>query len=554
MIRRFSTTLSIPIVVAIAGCSSSSPETDYGPLPEGEWLDGASPQAVLESDLCAAPAPGASPLRRLSNAEYRNTLVELGLDPETVQTVTAKLPNEPESLGFRNGAETLSVNTLLAQQYQSIAQALAAEFAAPCSDADSDQACAKDFISELGLKTHRRPLTDEEKAAYLALYEQSRELDPVPRALEWVAEAMLQSPHFLYRVEIPDTTAVLPVTGYEMATRLAYTFWQSPPDAELLAAAKNGELETKKQVLAQARRLLRDERATRVYEFFEQWLDLDELDEIDRDPKLYPDLSPRLAQLLRAESRAFIEGLLRRGDATFEELLTAEYTYANAELAEHYGLEPVEGNAFVRVDAPGRFGILTQGTLAAHDGPTRSSIVRRGLKIRTDYLCQTVPAPPANVDLTLDGIGADLTQAERLEQHRKEPACATCHALIDPIGSTFEGFDAVGRQRDADEYGSPVEISGTLIQTRDLDGELSGIDDLAHGLAASAEAEQCYLMQNFRFFFGREATRADLCSQAQLTKHFENSDQNLVELLLGLTQTDAFLYKAPAGTDEGGDQ
>jgi hypothetical protein len=329
-----------------------------------------------------------------------------------------------------------------------------------------------------------------------------------------------------------------------MASRLSYTFWQAPPDEELRNAARDGLLETPEQIQAQALRLLADERAFRLYEFFEQWLDLDELRVIERDPVLVPNVPAQLPELLKAESRAFIQHLLADPDSTFTDLLGAKYTFANQALAAHYGLEGPTGDIFEKVDAPQRSGVLTQGMLAVRDTATHTSIVRRGLKMRTDFLCQIVPAPPDNVDLTLDGIGKDLTQAEKLAIHREHPSCNKCHTLMDPLGIAFEEFDTVGRFRTTDEYGSPLTTAGEIADTLDADGPVSSVDDVAAALSESVEAQQCYMIQNFRFFFGREARREDLCSQAQLTQVFQSTDQSLVEMLVGLAETDAFLYKA----------
>jgi len=171
--------------------------------------------------------------------------------------------------------------------------------------------------------------------------------------------------------------------------------------------------------------------------------------------------------------------------------------------------------------------------------------VRRGLKLRTDFLCQIVPAPPNDVDLTLDGIGKDLTQAEKLAIHREQPSCNKCHTMMDPIGLAFEEFDTVGRLRTTDEHGSPVTTAREIAGTLDADGPVNSDHDVAAALSQSIEAQQCYMIQNFRFFFGREARREDLCSQAQLSQVFRSSDQSLVEMLVGLAETDAFLYKAP---------
>lgn len=525
-------------------------------LPDGDWLGQVEPRAVLATDFCKAPRPGDSPLRRLTNSEYRNTLQELGLPRTEIDEATANLPSEPESLGFRNGARSLNVDSLLAQEYARIAKRFAGYVVPSCDDDDDadERACAERFVETVGEKLHRRPLDVDELDSYLAIYDASRSgNDDFQAAIAWMVEAMLQSPHFLYRVELPEA-ATARVTGYEMASRLSYTFWQSPPDDELLAAAAAGELDSDEGVELQLRRLLRSGRAMRVYEFFEQWLDLDELSSISRDESLYPDLPGNLAELLRAENRAFVQDLLRHGDSTLTDLLTAEHTFVNAALGEHYGLTGADSDAFTRVPAPGRRGVLTQGMLAVQDGPTRTSIVRRGLKIRTDFLCQNVPAPPDTVNLTLEGIGEDMTQAERLALHRNNASCLGCHQLMDPLGVAFENFDAVGRFRTSDEYGTPVVTAGEFAKTMDLDGPVHSVADVALALAGSREVQQCYLMQNFRFFFGREASAADLCSQAQLTEHFQTSGQSLVELLVGLTRTDAFLYKVGLDADDDADE
>lgn len=540
------------MVALCSACGSTKDPSDpVGKLPEGNWLNAHDPDEVLDSSFCESPQPGDSPLRRLTNVEYRNTLLDLGFDPALVEQTLAALPSEPESLGFRNGAATLTVTSLLAQKYQAIAAQLTAKYAYPCTLED-ESACADQMIVHAGARTHRRALSAEEQSAYRAIYDQARKHSDQQDSLAWVARAMLQSPHFLYRVEIPDPDRVQAVTGYEMANRLSYMLWKSPPDDELRAAVAAGQLQTRTQVLTQAHRMLADPKAESVLEFFEQWLDLDELHKVERDPELYPNISPQLAGLMRAESRSFLLHLLREPSSTFVDLLSADYTFANAELAEHYGISEVEGDAFVQVKAAERHGILTQGMLAVQDGPTRTSIVRRGLKVRTDLLCQLVPAPPDTVDLTLDGIGADLTQAERLAQHREDATCAECHARMDPIGQVFEGYDAVGRRRSNDEFGSPVLETGELTDTLDADGPLNGVAELAQRLSGSAEAQQCYMIQNLRYYLGREVASGDFCSQAQLSKYWADRELSLVELLVGITQTDAFLYKAKKREDTNG--
>jgi hypothetical protein len=523
----------------------------------GSSLGGQTPEQVLASDACKAPAPGRAPLRRLSNAEYRNTVSDLlGDSPATeslVATASLSFPSETESLGFRNNADYLGVSTLVAQGYMDAAEQLLEPIATnktwlsctPVAGAEMD--CAKTFIASFGKLTFRRPLTPAESTQYESIFQTSLKAYDFDSAVRATAFAFLQSPNFLYRVEFgtaPSGTSSKP-SPYEMANRLSYLFWQSMPDQSLFAAADAGTLATSAQIEAQARRMLADPKASRLLEYFDEWLGTDTLaTTFVRDPMLYPNLDPNLVPLLQKETRAFVSDILARPAGNLNELLTAPYTFANAALAKHYGLSGVTGTDFVKVDAPGRAGVLTQGMLLSRDKPTRTSIVRRGLKIRLDVLCEQVSAPPPNVNVNLDATGTPgLTQRQRLEQHRASPACAGCHDLMDPVGVVFEGFDAVGRPRTVDEQGAAIVTSSTIDHTQDANGPVSNPAQLGQMLAQSEEVKACYLTKSFRFFYGRDVDSADACSMAQLLQSFRGKAYSLSELLVALTQTDAFLYR-----------
>jgi hypothetical protein len=517
-------------------------------------LGGKSPADVLAT--CTAPSPGRAPLRRLSNAEYRNTVTDLFANVPSVvsmvSTVTAEFPPEPDSLGFRNSADYLDVPTLVAQKYLDAADAIStAAAAAPnfvtCANGTKDATCAAAFVGTFGKQVYRRPLTAADTAPYTALYQKAISSGyDFQTGIEWIVFAMLQSQQFLYRFELnaKPTGAYATPSPYEMASRLSFLYWQSMPDAALFDAADKGQLATQAQIEGQARRLLADPKATRLLDYFSQWLDLDVMPEMTRDPKVFPNLDPTLPSLLQQETLAFVSDLVSSPTGTFDQLLTAPYTFANAALATHYGLPAPAGAAFVRVDAPGRSGVLTQGMMLAHDKATRTSIVRRGLKIRTDVLCQIVPAPPPNVDINLDDASqANLTQRQRLEQHRQVASCAGCHNLMDPIGVVFEGFDAVGRARTVDETGQPVVTSSTVSSTDDANGAVADPQALGKLLAQSDQVRGCYVTNTFRFFYGREVDQPDACSMARLLSDFKGTSYNLRELLVSLTRTDAFLYR-----------
>ena len=349
-----------------------------------------------------------------------------------------------------------------------------------CANGKQDATCATSFINSFGKQVYRRPFAADDTARYQALYQKAIASGyDFKTGIEWIVFAMLQSPQFLYRFELGATPmgSYAKPTPYEIASRLSYIYLQSMPDAALFAAADKGELATPAQIEAQARRLLADPKGGRLLDYFEQWLDTDTLPDMVRDGTVYPKLDPTLPALLQGETRAFVADLLASPTGNFEALFTAPYTFANAALAKHYGLTGPTGSTYQRVDAPGRAGVLTQGMMLAHDKATRTSIVRRGLKIRTDVLCQIVPAPPPNVDLSvLDKSATGVSQRERLEQHRTNASCAGCHTLMDPIGVVFEGFDAVGRPRTVDEMGLPVVLASEVSGTRDADGPVANPD------------------------------------------------------------------------------
>lgn len=514
--------------------------------------DGQPPEQVLTSSACAKPSPGTAPLRRLSNAEYRNTVQDLlaavsGIGP-AVATATKDFVDEAESLGFRNNADFLGVSSLVAQGYLDAAESLSPMVAStsqllPCTTQDA--ACAKQFVEAFGKRAFRRPLVADETARYTALYDKAAAKGyDFKTGIEWIAFTMLQSTEFLYRVELGAAKgADFAPSQYETASRLSYLIWQSMPDQALFDAADQGKLGEKKQIEEQARRMLKDPKAARLLEYFDQWLDVDRLSTFERDANVYPGLPQNLPDLLKGETHAFVSSLLQSPTGSLTDLLSADYSFLNADLAKHYGASGPTGSDYVKVSLPGRAGVLTQGMLLAHDKPTRTSIVRRGLKVRLDLLCEKVPAPPNNVQLNLEGLGDGLTQRQRLEKHRTEASCAGCHNLMDPIGVVFEGFDAVGRPRTTDESGKPVDTTSELASTRDVNGAVADAAALGKLLASSQEVKDCYVAQSFRFFYGRDYTAADQCSMAQLVLAFRDSKQSLSELIVALTQTDQFLYR-----------
>lgn len=505
---------------------------------------------------CDPIEPGDSPIRRMTRAEYNNTVRDL-LGDES-QPASSFVPEE-EALGFNNQATSLGVTQLLAEQMMNAAEAIAQKAVADlgvlmpyCDVATAgEDACATMFIERFGKRAFRRPITPAEAARFFELFAWGRTTYDFASGLGLVIQAMLQSPTFLYRVELgmPDPIEgdVVPLGSYEIASRLSYLLWNSMPDDEVFAAADAGELTTKEQIAAQARRMLDHPRARQaVANFHSQWLKLTHIETVAKDPATYPLYHEGLRSLWKQETEAFLEHVVFDGEGDVGTLLSAPYSMMNAELAAFYGVaDPSLGEAFERVelDPSERAGLLTQASLLAVNAkPNQSSPIHRGKFVREMLLCQTLPPPPNDIEIKPPEVKPGTTTRDRFKEHAESPACSPCHVLMDPIGFGFENFDGIGLWREEDQ-GFPVDASGYLHATRDIDGAFNGAVELAKELASSAEVRQCVATQWFRFGYGRAEGKTDACAMREIQGAFALSGNNIKELLVGLTQTEAFLYR-----------
>lgn len=522
-------------------------------------IGGGGGGSVAEVNPCTAVvAVGTAPMRRLSHDEYKNSLSDL--QPSwagVVATQAAAFPPDSESLGFRNSALFLDVKPVLAGQYLDAAEAIAAQAVTnlpallPCSPTGNEAPCAEQFIRSFGRKLYRHTLSAEEVARYQTVYGNARTQGyDFKTGIEWVVFAFLNSPGFLYRIELdaPGSSGLRALTGVELASRLSYLLWQSGPDEELLAAGEAGQLATRAEIAAQARRLIDDPKARRLTAFFDQWLKWDGLESITRDSTAFPMLPATLGALMHTEARTFAENTVFDADHKLGSLLTGRYTFVNQTLAQHYGLPGVTGTSFQRVAVTGRGGLMMLGgNLAVRDLNTRTSIVHRGVAVRTLMMCQVVAAPPPNVP-ALGPIDASLSQAQRLALHRADPGCASCHNNIDSLGTPFEAFDAVGRPRTKDEAGHHIDTAGELVRSRDtaLNGPVANAEELMDKLGQSSEVRDCFATHLYRFSMGRQEEAGDACSTYTLKKQFEQSGGDVKELLLSLTQIDDFDHRQVA--------
>ena len=345
---------------------------------------------------------------------------------------------------------------------------------------DAEQtACARSLLSTMARRAYRRPVTDDDLDRLLPFYEQGRTEGGFERGVQRAIERLLVSPEFLFRVERDpagvEAGEVYQVTDLELASRLSFFLWSSIPDDELLDTAIRGELQDPAVLDRQVRRMLADPRSTAlVTNFAEQWLFLRDVDAKEPDTGFFPVFDENLRQAFRRETELFVDSILR-SDSSVLDLLAAGHTFVNERLAKHYGIPHVYGSHFRRVEIEDetRRGLLGQGSiLTLTSYATRTSPVLRGKWILENLLSSPPPPPPPDVpalDETTDD-GRPRSMREAMEQHRANPACASCHSQMDPLGFALENFDAIGRWRALSESNTPIDASGVLPDGRRFEG------------------------------------------------------------------------------------
>jgi mono/diheme cytochrome c family protein len=340
------------------------------------------------------------------------------------------------------------------------------------SSEGSGAACAKRILSSLARRAYRRPIADDELRALISFFEQGRRRGGFETGVELALRKILVSPDFLFRVE-RDPAGASPASSYrvtdlELASRLSFFLWSSLPDDELLDLAERGKLANPVVLEQQTRRMLADPRSSAlVRNFAGQWLYLRNMELVAPDPNVFPEFDDNLREAFEQETELFLESQLRE-DRGVLELLTSDYTYVNERLARHYQMPKIYGSHFRRVNVsdPARRGLLGHGSiLTVTSYANRTSPVLRGKWLLENLLGAPPPPPPPNVP-ALKEIGEDgvppSSVRERMELHRRNPVCASCHAQMDPLGFALENFDAVGKWRVVGEGGAPIDASAVL--------------------------------------------------------------------------------------------
>jgi hypothetical protein len=417
----------------------------------------------------------------------------------------------------------------------------------PSQEAEA-AACAEQILTRLARRAYRRPITDEERERLLELYGTERAKGRAFEAGVQTALAyILVSPQFLFRVE-QDPTDAAPGSTYrigdlELASRLSFFLWSSLPDDELIDAAVAGELSDPVGLERQVERMLADERATTLAKTFaSQWLYLRNLRASAPDMYVFPDFDDNLRQSAIRETELLFETIVRE-DRPLTELLSADYTYVNERLARHYGIANVYGDQFRRIAQTDerRYGLLGHASvLTLSSYPNRTSPVSRGNYVLTNILGTPPPEPPPNVPTLPENTTEKLSMRARMERHRSDPVCASCHQLMDPIGLVLESFDGIGRWRTEDngepivEYGSPIHV------LRDF-GPINGPVDLRNAILSQPERfVRTATEKLMTYALGRQLTAADMPTARAVVRRAAGDDYRFSSLVLGVVTSDTF--------------
>ncbi|MCA9623984.1 MAG: DUF1592 domain-containing protein [Myxococcales bacterium] len=417
-----------------------------------------------------------------------------------------------------------------------------------------DPVCREDVLTTFATRAWRRPATADEVAGLEGLVQLALDQgDDVNEGLELAVKAVLLSSHFIFRPELDDDpTSPLPhtITAYELASRLSYFLWSSMPDEILLEAAASGELDTNEGVAKQVQRMLAHDRASALVDNFAgQWLLIRALDNHVPDYATFAGYDDTLKESLRTEMRMFFAEYLK-GELPMNEMLTAGFTFLNDRLATHYGI-PFEGGAELeKVSLEGndeRFGLLTMGSLLTVTSlPTRTSPVKRGVWVLENLLCDGPPAPPPGVEALLEAEMTATSLRERLAQHRADPACASCHNLMDPIGLGLEHYDGIGAFRTQEAGGATIDSSSEL----DGMGAFQGARDMAELLQDDPRFSTCLLEKLFIYALGRDADKEDEAQLELMNERLAEADYRLPAAIEILATSIPFRMRRGAQEEE----
>ncbi len=529
-------------------------------------------EARADAKAATLHDPGWRPFPRLNRAEYARVIKDLlavDIDPSAI------LPPDTASGGFDNIADVQTVSPALITAYLrgaamvsraaigtagTITPSRRKVFTCTPRMPRDEASCAAQIVRQLAARAYRGAATDEDIADALSFYTRGRSGSSPPGSatggtprgsfddgIRLAVQSMLVNPKFLFRLETPGPDGTL--NDLALASRLSFFLWSMGPDDIAIAAAKRGALHTPEQLAAEARRMLADPRADALStRFAAQWLRLQDLEKNVVDPKLFPGFDAALAKSMRRETKLFVSDLVRR-DGSVMELITSNRSFVNDRLAAHYGIPNVAGSQFREVMLPeNRRGLLGQGSvLTLTSLGTRTSPVLRGKWVLDVLLGTPPPPPPPNVPALDDSVkpekdGAPLSTRQRVEEHRRNPACAGCHRVIDPPGMALENFDATGAWRDADN-GVAIDASADLYDGRRMAG--------AAGLRAALVAHEDMVLRNFTqelmtYALARRLTYRDMPTVRAIVRAAAANNNRVSAFITGVVMSDAFRMSRPS--------
>ncbi len=555
------------------------------PRPNGEelecinsWLD-----TALLADNGGA---GRVAVRRLNRAEYNNTIRDLvGLDLHPAD----EFPSDDVGYGFDNIGEVLSTPPVLLEMYLAAAEkVIDAAFrsdlvrervmnppvdtvprafrkykppvrspredktfravpAAPDPELRRQQMIYNRLMAFCD-RAFRRPATHDEVTRLLGIVLSAEKDGELPEsALQLALQAVLVSPHFLFRQNKPDhdpvaTNDSVPINDFDLASRLSYFLWSSMPDEQLYRVATQGLLRRREHLRFQVKRMLRDAKARALAEnFASQWLQTRKLRDFTPDPALFPEFDESLREAMLTETELFFDSI-REKDRSVLEFLDADYTFVNERLARFYGIAGVTGDWFRRVSLSGtpRGGVLTHASvLTATSNPNRTSPVKRGKWILENILGSPPSPPPSGVEALKErnGDAHGGTLRQRMEQHRTDPTCASCHRRMDPLGFGLENFDAIGGWRTADRA-QPIDSSGRLPGDRPFHGP----GELKAALLTRRDAfARCLTEKTLTYALGRGLDRADRRAVDQVVARLARNEYRFSALIIAIVESEPFL-------------
>jgi hypothetical protein len=567
MLRSLARPIGIATALFAPACYSGldSPENDGAAADSSGGSDGAD-TAVGDDpgDTEAEPARpdpaigdlhSAIGVRRLSKFEYGNTIRDL----IGIAGAEASLTDDQKVEFLSNNAHAkqlglAELEVLSRAAEDTSAAALPTLALGACTTELADRACVDAWLPSFLRRAFRRPPTTDELARYGGLFSARLDAgDPSAEAVRLVLEAVLMSPHFLYRPELgtagPDQPG--PLAPFEIASRLSYLLWATMPDDALLDAAQAGDLDDAAGVSAQAERMIKDPRAqTGVVRFVSEWLGTDTAQVVKKAAEVTEGLPPTLQQELEEETRRFVTEALLGASPSLTTLLTSTRTYANETVASIYGVPGVTGPEFrlVELDPATRRGILTQPLLlAAHTKESGFSVVQMGRFVRERLLCQTVPPPPPGIDTTIDETpeNAGLTYREKLAQLTEGGSCIACHQLLNAPGFAYMAYDSIGRVMAEDLLGRPIEDHGTLTSIDESEVAFDDAVEMIDAIADSQAVRGCFAKRYVEYAFGRTLAPEDLALYHRLVDGLEAGDGDFPALVAALVLSEEFASTGP---------